>query len=362
MSTKNLFREPFDDGTHFKLKIFDDYFKSWLQVFISPKRIIWKEIQIFDLFAGMGKDQDGSFGSPLLIISELNKFKTLIKEQDLKINIVLNEYSVEHFDSLVENVNTIADTSIYSISFSKEDFKDVFDRYYDSMLNTVNFIFLDQNGIKQITESVFKRIINLKQTDFIFFISSSFIKRFSESPSFSKYLTIEKQDLENQSYYHIHRIVLKYYRSLIPSTTEYFLAPFSIKKPSGIYGLIFGSNHIYGQEKFLKVCWKHDSLTGEANYDIDNEKIRVESPFLFSEYNIPKKIQLFESELRDMILKGVLNTDFSVYSYTLKEGFLPKQANVVLKKLVEEKKITFKFKLINEKVHRISPLEINLLT
>ena len=32
--------------------------------------------------------------------------------------------------------------------------------------------FLDQYGIKHITEDVFNKIINLKQTDFLFFISS----------------------------------------------------------------------------------------------------------------------------------------------------------------------------------------------
>lgn len=59
MPSKNLFEKPFDDGTLDKLEIFKDYFKEWLPVFISKKDPFWKEIQIFDFFAGQGKDSVG---------------------------------------------------------------------------------------------------------------------------------------------------------------------------------------------------------------------------------------------------------------------------------------------------------------
>lgn len=65
MAAKNLFDEPFDDGTIDKLEIFEEYFKEWLPVFLVRKKIIWNEIQIFDFFAGEGTDINGVFGSPL---------------------------------------------------------------------------------------------------------------------------------------------------------------------------------------------------------------------------------------------------------------------------------------------------------
>lgn len=159
--------------------------------------------------------------------------------------------------------------------------------------------------------------------------------------------------MDGKNYYHIHRIILEYYRSLIPADVRYYLAPFSIKKPAGIYGLIFGSNHIYGLEKFLRVCWKHDKLTGEANFDIDNEKIDLQKPTLFVEFNVPKKIQLFEKDLENKILSGDLATDLTVYTYTLEQGFLPKHANEILSRLSGAKKIEFNFSLITSKVHQI---------
>lgn len=353
MPIKNLFSEPFDDGTLFKLKIFEDYFKEWLPVFVSSDKPFWKKIQIFDLFAGMGKDENGILGSPLRILNELNKWKTTITLHNLEISVVFNEFSQKNYEGLINNIANYQDNKTYKLQIFNDDFKVIFDRYYPSMKESANFLFLDQNGIKQITEEVFKKIIVLQQTDFIFFISSSFIKRFAEVDSFKKHLNITRQALDNKSYYHIHRIVLDYYRALVPNNKQYFLAPFSIKKPAGIYGLIFGTNHIYGLEKFLSVCWKHDTLTGEANFDIDNEKIDMAKPSLFEQFNVPKKIQVFEDNLRQRILSRILKSDLEVYTYTLQEGFLPKHANKVLKRLKEEKKVDFNFSLISHKVHTI---------
>jgi three-Cys-motif partner protein len=358
---RNLFRKAFDDGTIDKLQIFEDYFKEWLPVFISRQEIIWHEIQIFDFFAGEGTDINGVFGSPMRILSVLNDNKELILKSKVKIRIVTNEFDKEKNELLIQNLNSIADESLYTLEICNDDFIKVFNQYYDSMKRTANFLFLDQNGIKQITEEVFGKLISLRQTDFLFFISSSYIKRFSEVEEFTKYLKITKQDLEGKSYYHIHRVVLEYYRSKIPIGKKYFLAPFSIKKPSGIYGLIFGTNHTLGIEKFLYVCWKHDKLTGEANFDIDNEKIDVNNLGMFAEYNIPTKKQIFDNSLKQKVLNKELRTDIDVYLFTLNEGFLLKDSNTILRDLNKTEKIIIDFKLSSSDVHKIkNPSEIKI--
>ncbi|MEO6252087.1 MAG: three-Cys-motif partner protein TcmP [Ferruginibacter sp.] len=350
---RNLFRKAFDDGTIDKLQIFEDYFKEWLPVFISRKEIIWHEIQIFDFFAGEGTDVNGVFGSPMRILEILNKNKILILNSKEKIKFVANEFDKEKFQLLEQNLNSIIDDSICTLEICNDDFINVFNKHFDSMKQTANFLFLDQNGIKQITEEVFGKLISLKQTDFLFFISSSYIKRFSEVEEFKKYLRITSQDLESKSYYHIHRVVLDYYRSKIPTEKKYFLAPFSIKKPSGIYGLIFGTNHTLGIEKFLHVCWRHDKLTGEANFDIDNEKIDINNPGFFAEYNIPTKKQIFNNSLKEKIINGQLKTDVDVYLFALNEGFLLKDANIILRDLNKTGKISFDFKLCSADIHKI---------
>ncbi|HTR30417.1 MAG TPA: three-Cys-motif partner protein TcmP [Puia sp.] len=361
MSKRDLFHNPFDEGTLIKLKILEDYFKEWLPVFIANPKPIWKEIQIFDLFAGEGKDVNDVPGSPIRILSIINDNRDLIINSKVKVKVILNELEKPKFDLLKDNIGSIIDDEFCEVDYCQEEFKIVFDRYYESMKATANFLFLDQNGIKEITESIFLKLIQLRQTDLLFFISSSYVKRFVEMEEFNKYLKITKQHLMDKSYYHIHRIILDYYRKLVPSTMQYYLAPFSIKKPSGIYGLIFGTNHSYGLEKFLNVCWRHDGLTGEANYDIDNERIDLSKPSLFHEMNVPSKRQVFESNLRRKIMEKEIKSNREVYKYTLDEGFLPKDANLILKELRQGNKILFDFKLINSKVHKQNVSYIKLL-
>ena len=74
---------------------------------------------------------------------------------------------------------------------------------------------------------------------------------------------------ERKGFNDTHRAVVEHYRHLAGG--RIFFGSFSIKKGANIYGLIFGSAHPLGIEKFLRVCWKVDPVRGEANFDIDDE-------------------------------------------------------------------------------------------
>jgi hypothetical protein len=76
--------------------------------------------------------------------------------------------------------------------------------------------------------------------DFLFFLSSSTLHRFRDDPAIKQKIT------RPDDYYQVHQVALDYYRGFLPNAADYFLAPFSIKKGSNIYGLIFGSAHPFG--------------------------------------------------------------------------------------------------------------------
>jgi len=202
--------------------------------------------------------------------------------------------------------------------------------------SAANFLFLDQSGIKHITEEIFKTIVNLQATDFLFFISSSTLSRFNENPDIKRYLCIPEEIISTSDYCHIHRSVLEYYRSLIPRNREYYLCPFSIKKGANIYGLIFGTGHLLGIDKFVNQCWKIDPHTGDSNFDIDNDKIdEVQMP-LFPEIDRPKKVQGFEKELKDAILSKKIKTNIEIYKHALFNGFKAEHARKVVSQLIKD--------------------------
>ena len=210
------------------------------------------------------------------------------------------------------------------------------------MSNSANLILLDQYGFKHINQEVLTQITRLRGTDFLMFISSSILKRFSEHPNIQKHLKI--QGIKDVKYSETHRVVTNYFKSLMPNGTCYYLAPFSIKKNSNIYGLIFGSGHIKGLEQFLEASWKIDPINGEANFDIDDDQIDLNQPHLFPDMDKSTKIKLFEKELENHLKDNlkILNNKDEINRFALLRGFLPKHTTSIVREFKKDAKLLLK--------------------
>jgi len=313
---KDIHKNEFDFGTRIKLEIFRKYLRAWLPTFTKARKIYWKDIFIYDFFAGEGKDSEGNSGSPLIIIEELIAHHQSIESSNLNVRVVLNEKLKRKFDVLKEVVSSRVSEAIpYKIELYQKPFKEFFLEQYSRMKldQSPRLIFLDQYGIKEITKDVFSMLVSLKRTDFIFFISSSFVRRFNEQEEFQAYIALTKSDFDKSRPVHSHRVIFEYYKALLGK--EYHLAPFSIKKGSNVYGLIFGSNHSLGLEKFLNIAWKINPHSGDANFNIDEEGyLNTGQWSLFPTENLPKKLYIFERDLKTRILSRELSSDSEVYN------------------------------------------------
>lgn len=334
--------KPFDEGTLTKLALYRAYLKEWLPTFLGEKTPHINRVNIFDFFAGPGQDVEGQKGSPLIALEEIEGQKELLATRGIAAFLYLNEYGrakKKLLDSWVANVPPQSHVTIQTASL---DFLEAFEQQLPIMeaQGSANFLFLDQPGIKQITPEVFQRIIRIRTSDFMFFVSSSTLHRFRKEPEITRYLKLPPGLIETKNYYEIHRLLVDFYRDLVPDGMEIHLAGFSIKKGSNIYGLIFGSRHIRGIEKFLTAAWTLDPIRGEANFDIDQERIGTGQPWLIEEMNTPSKITLFEEELSEKVLTGQLDTNRSVFLFSLEGGFLPtRHAKDCLKRLMKENRL-----------------------
>jgi three-Cys-motif partner protein len=380
---RDIHKSVFDEGTKIKLYVLEQYLREWLPVFLKGKDIRWDKIFVYDFFAGSGTDSENNPGSPLIIINLIKSFCKDIVKKNLQLKMVFNEINKNKFEKLVrncnrdlldcvENINAInycprdktADSCVFDLRVENQDFQRFFDNIYTVMEKHPEyprFMFLDQNGIKHITSDVVNKLVFLDRTDFIFFISSSFANRFVEIPEFKKYLNLSRQQFIQSKPYHCHRVIYNYYKSLLPKGKAYYLAPFSIKKGANIYGLIFGSHHTLGIEKFLNICWRINPQTGDANFDIDKERINPDSPSLFEELNISTKIQDFEQQLRTKIQNCVITTNIEMYNFTFEMECLPIHANKVVKEMQKENIISKEFEIANHKIHKLPTSHIIIL-
>jgi three-Cys-motif partner protein len=341
--SEDFFDKPFDEETRQKLQLFSNYIEQWLPVFLNHTPTFVHTINIFDFFAGVGADSLGASGSPLLILEHLQKFSDLVNKTKVPIRVYLNDMNKAYCERLTRNVQKAGyNKEKVEIIFTNRDFKEAFELSKPKFKNSANLLFLDQFGAQYVDKVLFQYLIQLKTTDVIFFVSSSIFNRFSEHESIQPILELTAEEIKKYPSSKIHKAVTEKYQSFIPENVNYCIAPFSIKKGANIYGLIFGSGHPLGVEKFLDICWKQDEKTGEANFDIYGENIDAGAPSLFAEMNTPSKIHVFAADLESKILSKQLRTDREIFLYAINNGFTNQHIEPVIAKLKSEQRIVFK--------------------
>jgi three-Cys-motif partner protein len=371
MANKDFYISKFDKGTRSKLNVFNEYFKESFPVFLhSP---FFDEIFIYDFFAGQGVNPNGETGTAFNILNEIKPYCADIRKSKKKVYLILNDKKVS--DVLKKNVSVFFETCKSScggecffkenenLILKTEDFESYFSGIYNRLLTrsrAAKILYLDPFNFV-IDSNLFIKLINIPFADFICFMPSSFLRRFPDEPAFIKYIDTSKIDFEESQPAHCHRVIADYFVSLVPPGKEYYLGCFSIKKDSGYNGLLFGSNHTFGAEKFQKVCWKIDDVTGEADYNIDRELTYNHQGVLFDEVKIPMKVKQFYINLEGGIFGGKIRTDVDAYKYALENRCLVKHAAGKLKELMDKGKIEV-FKTINNDIHKITvPTPIKII-
>ncbi len=340
---KDINKEPYDEPTLTKLDIFEQYLLAWLPVFIQTPYT--NEAMICDYCAGSGQDSKGVPGSPLRILRTIDKYRVQILKKDIAISVVLNEALADKFDELQTAVAGSFDQKSWeqkvSVSCHNEKFQNLFRQQYEQLKKQPNLLFIDQYGIKEVTGEIFQMLVGLDKTDFLFFISSSAMKRFARTPEFKIHFPdIDPVRISKAKHEDIHRIMLEYYKEKIPKGNLTKLYPFTLKKGAHIYGLIFGSKHPLGVEKFLDLAWDQNKINGEANFDID-EDIKKQQPTLFAEMKQPTKREVFEANLEDYIDRRGEITNRDVYYFTLNNGHPKSHARKCVMRLKEKGKVEY---------------------
>ena len=327
MPRRDLHNKPFDEGTKTKLEIYRSYVRAWLQVFLHAEAFRRKALQFFDFFCGPGEDSTGEPGSPLILIKELLAERAKIEQRRHHIRIFFNDQDGAKIDNLKQ---ICAKKSLpWQPRFESLDFADAFKKVKSEIGANPSLVFIDQSGVKHITRDVFNVLTNAATTDFIFFTASSFKWRFGDL------LAPEIEFPENVSYTDVHRVLTDKYREWAPRGM--FIGHFSIKKKSNIYGLVFGSHHWRGMQKFLQVVWKLDPACGEADYEMEADTAQGEMYFDQGKTGFKKrKVEVFQERLKHMIASGRLKTDDAVFLCCLENGFLPRVAKDVYIRLRDD--------------------------
>lgn len=376
MHRKDINKSEFTEETKLKLDLFRECYREWFPVFVHNHYI--ENVYVYDMFAGSGKDSVGNPGSPIILFQESRgdkkqHCKSLLENKTPCVKFAFNEYDQSKIEELKANLSLVFSDCKSKCTeskcpfektffFEQKDFSDLVNNNekFNKILSSKNdakFVLLDQYGFKQINDDVFLKLVNSPNTDFIFFIASSFVRRFNEMPAVTAYFNKNKIQYDETRPKECHRVITDYFRDLIPKGKEYYLHSFTIKKGKNYYGLIFGSNHSLGMEKFVKVCWKHDNQAGESNCNINND---FEPGSLFYDpTNTIKKVTV-QDDLESKILQSKISDNETGLKYTLKQGCEPKLFVDTVEKLLARGKIDIdgKFNRQSSNIHKVEKYKI----
>lgn len=262
-----------------------------------------------------------------------------------RIHLVLNELDACKYATLKSHCEAyVADNPILQrlpldIECYNEDVASLFLKKINQMRKNPALVYLDQNGVKFLADKYLLELEKMKTTDFMYFISSSYFLRFGDTEQFRSNITIDIERARRDPYNQIHRNILVQLRERIPKGSNFRLYPFTIKKNTNVYGIIFGASHPRAIDKFLLAAWHMNKVNGEANFDIDDEENRCK-PNLFEEGK-PTKIEAFQNTLHRLILDGSISTNQQAYDFTLESGHIPEHAAKEIKQMKKSGLITY---------------------
>jgi three-Cys-motif partner protein len=141
---KNFFANKFDDATILKLKIFRQYLREWLPVFMTQRKYGQrqrKHVHIYDFFAGPGKDSAGNPGSPLIIVDEIKRYCANNSElrTNTSVRMVFNDVEKRYIATLQNSVKEVAcDQSCCEFEFKALPFQKALSHYLEDINNPLN--------------------------------------------------------------------------------------------------------------------------------------------------------------------------------------------------------------------------------
>ena len=203
---------------------------------------------------------------------------------------------------------------------------------------TANLLFVSRAGVSELSEKLFTELHDLKHTDLLFFVSSTWFQQFTDTDE-AEHWAMEPHDIEAINYNHIHRFITSYFRNLVGN--KCYVAPFSLKLRSKIHSLTLVTHNPVRLEKFLRVAWHRDPYTAESNFNLYDDRTSRRRLALVG----ANKILNFQKELMACLESGKFRSDRDIYLHTLQRGFLGRHAAETVRAFCSRRNVQFRTRI-----------------
>ena len=329
-----------------KVQLLGEYLKAYLGIISSNKYV--KEIHICDLCCGEGLYENKGEGSPLVIlrhIKELYENNINLNNQSKipKITCHFNDIDTSKIEKLENSikVKNLCQSNTITLNFTSNDYKleiERLDKIFKSFDNEKVFVFIDPYGYKDITAEQIKLLLDCnKKSEVLLWLPIQFMYRFRDNGTPDALLNLMKTlninvPKKNDNVWKFMDELRDGFQNYLGG--QYFVDNFSIKKDNNtVFCLYFFTPNIKGLEKILYAKWDIDKQNGKG-WDYTNKQILI-----FSKEEVRTRIDELEDKLENFLISDVRVYNGDIYEFTLKQRYLPKHTNTILKKWQDNNKL-----------------------
>lgn len=339
-----------------KLDLYQKYLEKYFSILGLAKGI--SKINIYDLFSGTGIYEDGKVGSPILAFQTIkdNRFFFTKKNWPLKpISLFINDKDSEKVETVRLIIEEKGLPEKFQLECKSSDvielFSEITERIEVQDGRERNLLFIDPYGYKTINPHVMRKLLQNGRTEIILFLPISFMHRFKNISlredkacykALNEFVTSlfplehpmrEPEDLS------IHDFIDYITKGFTFKGNNYCVSHSIERSKNNFFAVFFMTKHILGLERMLTVKWGEDNDFGKA-YLIKKESNQLG---LFTQLDKETNQKNNYQKLSEILLRKISNkhefNNLDLYESTLKNEFLPKHSNQVMRDLKKAKRI-----------------------
>lgn len=334
---------------HSKAKV--DFYKTYLERYVAIlcQSTYIQHIRIYDVFCGMGIYEDGGKGSPIVAYDTIkNIYEAHNISNNTEIELVVNDKSEARIEKVKEYIESNKH-SYCTVRPYNYDINQLLEIIVPEINNTPsdtrNLFFIDPYGYKDIKKDLLLELMKNGYTEVILFLPISHMQRFTNAAIQDEESITQYDPLRDFVYsffpntdHPIRQNTVKakdyinYVANALKFNDKFFATSYYIERDkANIFALFFMSSNIFGFEKILETKWKLDEEHGggfrlpekDQTLDMFAEEFALET----KNENARRLRKIIEEAL-----KSPKNNN-DIYELVVRNEFLPKHANEVLKDL-----------------------------
>lgn len=347
MGTKVDVKNTMQIHSKAKVEFYKTYLERYVAILCQSQYI--RHIRIYDVFCGMGIYEDGGKGSPVVAYDTI---KGIYEAHNItnktEIELVVNDKSKARIAKVKEyidlNKHSFCNVRPYNLEINQL-LEVIVPEINNTPADTRNLVFIDPYGYKDIKKELLLELMKNGRTEVILFLPISHMQRFTNAAIQDEDAIIQYEPLREFVYsffpdtnHPIRQNTVKaieyinYVANALKFNNKFFATSYFIERDkANIFALFFMSSNILGFEKILETKWKLDEEHGggfrlpekEQTIDMFADEFALET----KNENARRLRKILEEALKSP------KTNNKIYELVVRNEFLPRHANEVLKDL-----------------------------